>query len=235
MIQKYLILVDEQPQGAVLQNIKTSLKKDGIELVFQEFNPNKYIKRYDDGEIQLEFDAESFKTDLLKVPYFKQLDSIACDYNLIAKVIDGFQIIEIIKSINPHYKKQIILYSAQIENVIENIIKKAGDFEQQKEKLKSLIYCNIDFRKRDNDYEQELVRHIKKEKEFSFEDELIKWFFLRKDDVFNYLFPKYAGKRFEEIATCLQSKTSDSIEFKKDLVEQIISYLSSINDLDETN
>jgi hypothetical protein len=231
MIQKYLILIDEQSQSAVLQNIKTTLKNDGIELVFKEFNPINYQKR-DNGEIQ--FDTESFKTDLLGLPYFKQLDSIVCDYNLITDIIDGFQIIKIIKSINPNYKKQVILYSAQIETVIEDIIK-TGDFEKQKENLKSLIDCNIDFRKRDNDYEQGLVRHVKKEKEFSFEDELIKWFFLRKDDVFNYLFPKYMGKKFEEIATCLQSKTPDSIEFKKDLVEQIISYLSSINGLDETN
>ncbi len=229
MIQKYLILVDEQSQSAVLQNIKTTLKDNGIELVFKEFNPINYQKRDDNGEIS--FDAESFKNELLGLPYFKQLDSIVCDYNLIAGVIDGFQIIKIIKSINPNYKKQVILYSAQIENVIEEIIK-IGDFEKQKENLKSLIDCNIDFRKRDNDYEQELVKHIKKEKEFSFEDELIKWFFLRKDDVFNNIFPKYSGKKFEEIATCLQSKTPDSIEFKRDLAEQIISYLSLINDLD---
>lgn len=231
MIQKYLILVDEQSQSAVLQNITATLKSEGIELIFKEFNPINYQKR-DNGEIF--FDIESFKNDLLNLPYFRQLDSIVCDYNLIAKVIDVFQIIQIIKSINPNYKKQVILYSAQIETVIEDIIK-VGDFEKQKENLKSLINCNIDFRKRDSDYEQGLVRHIKKEKEFSFEDELIKWFFLRKDDVFNYLFPKYSGKRFEEIAICLQSKTPDSMEFKRDLVEQIISYLSSINGFDETN
>ena len=231
MIQKYLILIDEQSQNAVLQNMKATLKKDGIELIFKEFNPINYQKR-ENGEIL--FDTESFKTDLLSLPYFRQLDSIICDYNLIADVIDGFQIIKIIKAINPNYKKQVILYSAQIENVIEDIIK-TGDFEKQKENLKSLIACNIDFRKRDDDYEQGLVKHVKKEKEFSFEDELIKWFFLRKDDTFNYLFPKYAGKKFEEIATDLQAKTPDSIEFKKDLVEQIISYLSLINGLGKIN
>ena len=78
---------------------------------------------------------------------------------------------------------------------------------------------------------QELIKHIKKEKDFSFEDELVKWFSLRKEDTFNYLFPKYKGKKFEEIAYCLQKNTPDSIEFKKDLVEQIISYLSLINGL----
>ena len=36
--------------------------------------------------------------------------------------------------------------------------------KNKKKNLKSLIDCNIDFRKRDNDYEQELVKHVKKEK-----------------------------------------------------------------------
>ena len=44
MIQKHLILVDEQSQSAVLQNIKATLKNDGIELVFKEFNPINYRK-----------------------------------------------------------------------------------------------------------------------------------------------------------------------------------------------
>lgn len=227
MIQKFLILVDEQPQSSVLRNIETILKNDGIELVYKEFNPINYQKR-ENGEIL--FDAESFKADLCGLPYFTRLDSIVCDYNLIAGIIDGFQIIKIIKSINPNYKKQVILYSAQIESVIEDIIR-TDDFEKQKENLKSLIECNIDFRKRDNDYVQELIKHIKKEKDFSFEDELVKWFSLRKEDTFNYLFPKYKGKKFEEIAYCLQKNAPDSIEFKKDLVEQIISYLSLINGL----
>lgn len=227
MIQKFLILVDEQPQSSVLRNIEAILKNDGIELVYKEFNPINYQKR-ENGEIL--FDAESFKADLCGLPYFTRLDSIVCDYNLIAGIIDGFQIIKIIKSINPNYKKQVILYSAQIESVIEDIIR-TDDFEKQKENLKSLIECNIDFRKRDNDYVQELIKHIKKEKDFSFEDELVKWFSLRKEDTFNYLFPKYKGKKFEEIAYCLQKNTPDSIEFKKDLVEQIISYLSLINGL----
>lgn len=227
MIQKFLILVDEQPQSSVLRNIEAILKNDGIELVYKEFNPINYQKR-ENGEIL--FDAESFKADLCGLPYFTRLDSIVCDYNLIAGIIDGFQIIKIMKSINPNYKKQVILYSAQIESVIEDIIR-TDDFEKQKENLKSLIECNIDFRKRDNDYVQELIKHIKKEKDFSFEDELVKWFSLRKEDTFNYLFPKYKGKKFEEIAYCLQKNTPDSIEFKKDLVEQIISYLSLINGL----
>jgi hypothetical protein len=228
MIQKYLILIDEQPQNAVLQNIQTTLRGEGIELVYKEFNPKGYQKREYNGEIL--FDADAFQNDLLDLPYFTRLDSIVCDYNLIDDLINGFQIIKMIKTINSSYKKQVILYSAKIETVIADILE-TKDFEEQRENLKALIECNIEFRKRDRDYEQEVIKHIKKEKDFDFEEEIIKWFLLRKDDTFNYLFPKYAGKKFEELATCVQSKTPDSIEFKKDLVEQVISYLSLINGL----
>lgn len=227
MIQKHLILVDEQSQNAVLQNIQATLRNEGIELIYKEFNPNNYQKR-DNGDIL--FDVESFQKDLMALPYFTRLDSIVCDYNLIANIIDGFQIIKIIKDINSSYKKQVILYSAKIESVIGDILK-SGNFEEQQKNLKALIDCNIEFRKRDKDYEQEVIKQIKKDKDFDFEDELIKWFHLRKDDTFNYLFPKYSGKKFEEIAICVQSKTPDSTEFKKELVEQIISYLSLINGL----
>ena len=97
MIQKFLILVDEQPQSSVLRNIEAILKNDGIELVYKEFNPINYQKR-ENGEIL--FDAESFKADLCGLPYFTRLDSIVCDYNLIAGIIDGFQIIKINTSLN---------------------------------------------------------------------------------------------------------------------------------------
>jgi hypothetical protein len=226
MIQKYLILVDEQSQNVNLEHIKTTLKNDGIELLFKELNPSSYLKRENGEQI---FDYEKFENELNSLPYFKQLDSIVCDYNLITDIINGFQIIKTIKSINPNYKKQIILYSAKIDSVIEDIITK-GDFEAQKDNLKSLIHCNIEFVRRDS-YNQEVIKHIKKEKPFNFEDELIKWFYDNKDDEFNCLFPKYKGKKFGEIAKYLESNTNDSVEFKKELVEQVIAYLSTINGL----
>ena len=228
MIDKYLISIDEQSQNAVLEVIKSNLKKEGINLIYVEFNPLKYQKR--DGR-SLIFDEEKFKKDLLGLQYFEKIDSIVCDYNLIDNVIDGFRIIKIIKEINPYYKKQIILYSAKIDMVIDDILS-GFDFELKKQNLRSLIDCNIDFHKRDVGYEQTVIKHIKKDKEFNFEDELINWFCKRKDDTFNYLFPKYSGRTFGEIASSLKNRENDSLEFKKEIIEQITSYLLKINGLE---
>jgi len=230
MNQKYLILIDEQSQKAELEQIKNTLKGDGIELVYKEYNPTDFTKREDNGEKS--FNYPFFVEALKQLQYFKQLDSIVCDYHL-TDIIDGFEIIKIIKKENTSYKKQIILYSANIDDVIDKIIRRDDDFDTKKNNLKQLVECNIDFVKRDC-FKDEVIKHIKKEKPFSFEDELIKWFESREDDEFNGIFPKYQGKKFGEIAECLRkTKNDDSIEFKKELVGQIIAYLLKINGLED--
>ncbi|HRA73263.1 MAG TPA: hypothetical protein PLB11_10635 [Flavobacterium sp.] len=228
MIQKHLILIDEQPQATTLEKIKNILKKDGIELIYKEINPVSYQKR--DASGNLDFDTENFKKAIIEIEYFKTSGLILCDYNLIAEVVNGYDVIKIIRELNYNNSKKIFLYSAKIEGVISDILTKETDFEKQKESLAKLIDYNIEFIKRDG-YDQEVIKHIKKELEFDFETELIRWFHKRNHDTFNYLFPKYEGKSFGAIAIELESKNPISVEFKKELIEQIISYLSNLNDL----
>lgn len=228
MIQRYLILIDENPQKDTLQSICNTLGKEGIDLVCKEYNPTEYSKRDLDGN--LDFDKERFEMDIQSLHFFKSANIILCDYNLIEGIINGYDIIKIIRDLKYSPKRKIILYSARIDDVISEILKDEKDFERQKESLTNLIGYNIEFIRRDG-YDQEVFKFIRKEPDFDFETELVKWFHKRDKDEFNYLFPKYKGKSFGEIAIELESKTTDSIEFKKDLVEQIIAYLSTINNL----
>ncbi len=228
MVQKHLILIDEKEQKETLKSIKSTLKNDGFELIYTELNPMNFQIRDTFGNI--DFDVESFKSTLSSIEYFKSADVILCDYNLISGVVNGYDIIKIIRELNYNNKKKIILYSAEIGDAISNILNTNADFEQTKDDLIVFINCNIEFIKRTG-YDQEVIKSIKKDPEFDFEEELIKWFYKRNEDTFSYLFPKYEGKSFNEIALDLERKTSQSIEFKKELVEQIIAYLSNINGL----
>lgn len=229
MIQKHLILVDEKEQKETLKSIKSTLKNDGFELIYTELNPMNFQIRDEFGNI--DFDVESFKSKLCSIEYFKSADVILCDYNLISGVVNGYDIIKIIRELKYNNKKKIILYSAEIGEAISNILKTNSDFERTKEDLITFINCNIEFIKR-NGYDQEVIKNIRKEPEFDFETELVKWFYKRDKDVFNYLFPKYKGKFFVEIAKELEDKTPTSLAFKKELIEQIIAYLSTINGLE---
>ena len=229
MERKYLILIDEQSQEDTLKSIKKSLKNDGIDLIYKELNPVNSLKRAGDGNLY--FNEVDFKKSLEDIDFFKFADKILCDYNLIADVVTGYDIIKLIRELGYNKNKQIILYSAEIGGVIKSILLSDDNFEKQKEALVKLVGNNIDFINRPG-YDQEVIKAIKKNPEFDFESELIKWFHNRNNDTFNYLFPKYQGKSFGEIAFELESKTSDSIQFKKDLIEQIIAYLVTINELE---
>ena len=128
------------------------------------------------------------------------------------------------------------LIKEKIDSDIDGIVKDLNitvdnNFEDQVNKLQKITTSNILFVKRD-DYFKEVLTNINKEKEFNFENELTEWFHKRNEDTFNYLFPKYIGKTFGEIAIELESKSSNSIQFKKDLIEQIIAYLVTINKLE---
>lgn len=229
MERKYLILIDEQSQDYTLKSIKKSLKNDGIDLIYKELNPVNSLKRAGDGKLY--FNEVDFKKILEDIEFFKFADKILCDYNLIADVVTGYDIIKIIRELGYNKNKQIILYSAEIGGVIKSILLSDDNFEKQKEALVNLVENNIDFINRPG-YDQEVIKAIKKNPEFDFESELIKWFHNRNNDTFNYLFPKYQGKSFGEIAIELESKSTDSIQFKKDLIEQIIAYLVTINELE---
>ena len=63
MVQKHLILVDEQSQNERLERISKTLKKDGIELIYEEINPNDFSKRLESGD--LEFDKHALKKILV--------------------------------------------------------------------------------------------------------------------------------------------------------------------------
>ena len=228
MMQKYLILIDDHSQYAKLEQIKNTLDvNENIELTYKEYNPTDFQKR-ENGDVV--FNKEAFIKDLKQLPFLYEIDSIVCDYHL-GDMINGFEILKIIKEAIPHYKKQIILYSTDINKVIGGIIEGA-DFESKRNNVKYLVSFNPEFVNKDG-FEQMLIPHLKSQEPFSFEDELIKWFRSRKEDEFNYLFPKYQGKKFEEVAECLKADSQDSIEFKQELIQQIIAYLSKINDLSD--
>lgn len=60
--------------------------------------------------------------------------------------LKGIDMIEMLYSLRPHYRKQVVIYSAQIDEVIDDIItKRAKGFEQQVEMLKILAQNDIHY------------------------------------------------------------------------------------------
>lgn len=162
MEQRYLILVDEQSQEDRLKRIARNLRNEGILLVYEEINPNECSVRKDNGDLSL--DKVALKNKLASVSFLSHLDVFATDYNLVTDELKGIDMIEMLYSLRPHYRKQVVIYSAQIDEVIDDIItKRAKGFEQQVEMLKILAQNDIHYLRGEGEFENEFKSLIAKE------------------------------------------------------------------------
>lgn len=154
MEQRYLILVDEQSQEDRLKRIARSLRNEGILLVYEEINPNECSVRKDNGDLSL--DKVALENKLASISFLSHLDVFATDYNLVTDELKGIDMIEMLYSLQPHYRKQVVIYSAQIDEVIDDIItKRAKGFKQQVEMLKILAQNDIHYLSGEGEFENE--------------------------------------------------------------------------------
>lgn len=225
---KHLILVDEQSQTDRLKRISENLKKDGIELVYEEINPNDYSSRLESGD--LEFDKEALMSKLGSIRFLSHLDIFATDYNLVEDVLKGEDLIRMLYNLLPHYRNKVIVYSAQIEDVITNIIKRADGFEQQIMMLKLLAQNEINYLSSDGEFENKIKQLIIKEPDLTIDSRLADSLCALDNENFRCIIPEYTGKRISEIGKMLLTKGEDAIALRRSITEHIMANITSILD-----
>ena len=226
---KHLILVDEQSQTDRLERISENLKKDGIELVYEEINPNDYSNRLESGD--LEFDKNALKKKLLSIRFLSHLDIFATDYNLVEDELKGIDLIAMLYELLPHYNKKIIMYSAQIEDVINNIITKRADgFKQQITMLKLLAQNEINYLSSDGEFENKIKQLIIKEPDLTIDSRLADSLCALDNENFKCIIPEYTDKRISEIGKMLLTKAEEAIALRRSITEHIMANITSILD-----
>lgn len=230
MEQRHLIVVDEQSQTDRLERMCRSLGADGIQLIYQEINPNKFINRQKNGDLKIDRDA--LKGELRSIPFLPHLDVFATDYNLVDEELKGIDLIEMFYEISPYYQKKVVIYSAQIEEVINNIItKRVSGFEQQVSMLKLLAQNKIDYLSSDGKFEQIFKNLIVDETDITIEARLAESLQAIDNDKFKCSIPKYSDKRLKEIGELLLAKDKyETIKLKKEITDHIMAYITSIQD-----
>lgn len=228
MERKHLILVDEQSQTDRLKRISENLKKDGIELVYEEINPNDYSSRLESGD--LEFDKGALMSKLGSIRFLSHLDIFATDYNLVEDVLKGEDLIRMLYNLLPHYRNKVIVYSAQIEDVITNIIKRADGFEQQIMMLKLLAQNEINYLSSDGEFENKIKQLIIKEPDLTIDSRLADSLCALDNENFRCIIPEYTGKRISEIGKMLLTKGEDAIALRRSITEHIMANITSILD-----
>jgi hypothetical protein len=148
---------------------------------------------------------------------------IICDYNLGGDDLNGFEIIRILRN-EIGTKKRIILYSSNIDNVIDKILE--GNKDEITAKISDLVNSNIsEFCKKNNHLEESMIKYLDEESEFStdkfFELELYKY----GDYTFQSVYDKFENKRLSEIANLIANQPHEGERLKKELIEQVIAHM----------
>lgn len=228
MEQRYLILIDEQSQKDRLLQIARNLKNDGIQLVYKEINPNDCTVRSDNGDLTL--DRNALKNKLKSVSFISHLNVFATDYNLVSDELKGIDMIEMLYSVLPNYRKKVVIYSAQIDDVINNIItERAKGFEQQVKMLKILAQNDIHYLRGEGEFENEFKSLIAKEPDITIDSRLIEGLQTLDCDNLKCSIPGYTDKKISEIGDLLLKKGSDVVALRKNIVDHILAYITSIN------
>lgn len=225
MVQRHLIVVDEQSQENRLKRISDNLKGDGIELIYKEINPSHCTKRQENGDKV--FDVDSFTQLLKDIPFLDHLDVFATDYNLIAGQLKGINVVSIFNGIMPFYRKRMVIYSAQIETVIGDILT-GKSFDVQQAMLKLITQHEIEYMTSEGEFENKFKRLIEKEPNISLESRLSEAMRAIDSGDINCALPSFDNKTLSEIANLLSSKEEQSVLLKKEITDHILAYITSV-------
>ena len=223
MEQRHLIVVDEQPQTDALKRISESLKRDGIELVSEEIDPSKYKKRLENGDVV--FDRDSFAEAIMSVPFINHLDVFATDYNLIENLLKGIDVVQLLSEIRPFYKKRIVIYSAQIETVIGDILT-GKSFEEQQAMLQLITQHDIKYMTSAGEFENKFKHLIEKEPNITIDARLAESMMAIDSGEVSCAIPSFEKLTLGEIAKLLLSKEEQSIVLRKELTDHIMACIT---------
>ena len=222
------MLVDEQSQADRLKRIAASLKNDGIALVYKEINPIAYQKRTEKGD-DISFDKDAFAQALREVPFIHHLDVFATDYNLIEEQLKGIDVLSLFSDINLYYRKKVVIYSAQIESVIGDLLTRGeGTFEEQVSMMKLLTRYDVDYLKSSGEFENKFKNLLEKEPDMTIDDRMIESMLAINRDKIHCSIPPYEDKTIVEIGKLLQSRDSQAIAIRKEMTDHIMAIITKV-------
>ncbi|WP_223599561.1 hypothetical protein [Chryseobacterium sp. GVT01B] len=231
-MQKNCIIFDNEDQSEEIEKLERDAKlRYGITLTCEQFNVGSTEKTefLTSGKIDISKVITEFKKKFSRGANFH---IAAFDWDLGDDKIDGVELIRLLNADKIMLKTPKILYSGLLEDKIsgqldafkKNQIKKDGLLKR----IKALIKIDIkDFVERDG-YEQEIISTILKEEDsldFLIEKELEKF----PEMIFKNRFvsDSFNGKSFKEVNVLICNNDRLRNEFKKEIIEQVIAYLTT--------
>ena len=232
MMIKRILLIDNEDLSETISEIEDLGKNQNIAI---ECYP-LYIGLPDGNDVinsQGKIDV-SLVRDKFLVQYSNlRFHMVASDFQLNDETIDGVKILNQFKSFPNTRKAKRILYSSELTEIIQGYLEdyKEGnkDFEASWKNFKALIQLDIlDFLQRD-EMEKPIVDNIRRVIEND-EDFLIDELLGNGSLSFNSSIEIYEGLNFSEIAEKISSNDSQSLNFKKRLINLAVAHSAYLKD-----
>lgn len=261
MTDKFCIIIDDEDQDEIVENLKTDAGGRGIRLNCYQLNPQDeaYLKDVgDEARPEYVIDIEKIVESLKTINYrYAKVDVIACDFFLQDDHVNGFEIIRKLRG-QLNYKKGVILYSANLETVIREILLghrlneqvnriisliradvpanlEAGireilssSLREQIDRIRNLTRANILDFTDKDKYRLAIVAALAHDP-FTLESELDSLLNSHRDLTFQSVFPPLSGKKVSEIISEIDSGSTNGKKFQKAILENAIAHMIELN------
>jgi hypothetical protein len=228
-MNKNCLIIDNTDQSATIERLISKGVKRGIIIDCDQFNVGSAVEDEllsQDGKIDIGKVVHKFRERYGE----KAFHIVAIDWRLNDDNIDG---VELIKNFTAsHILKHTpkILYSGGLEQILTS---KIGEFKKSQDQNALLIYIQTlikndfkDFVDR-SEYEDDILRYLEsmgESMDIIIEDEFKKFPDLKFKNIF--VNKKFNGKTFMEISRILESDDKLRNNFKNEIIQQIIAYLT---------
>jgi len=229
---KNLLIIDNDEQSEAIIELKAQATKKGITLNCYPFyiglpDGNDVINAA--GKIDSTLVGEKFEKEYGSIRFHM----VASDFKLNDDLIDGITIIKKFNNITNTAKAKKILYSSELEEIVQDYLNdhksNKKSFNETWDKFKTLIKIDIvDFVKRE-EMEGKIISYIEKVEDDN-NDFIVDNLLANGDLKFKALLEIYNDLNLNEIAEKITKNDSQSVNFKKKLIELAIAELIELKD-----
>ena len=226
--KKCILVVDDKPQTATINGIKTKLFSE-FDLDFIPIRTTGAKLKKDNSE---DLDVNKLRIYVEEKIRSKHIDIALTDFDLeCGDEFTGLDVIYMVREMRP--KLKFFIYSGNWNKVITSVVGKAynqATIEELVEGINKLIKAQILDCIDRTDYQYRLVEYLRKEQNDSVEQRLIKLLRSNKDLIFQSCYPEFKEKSFGEIADIIENNSDmRSEEWIDAILSQTIAYLTTIN------
>ena len=228
-MEKRCLIIDNNDQSAEIEKLVRDGKSKGLTIECYQFNVGSTfdVDLLTDGKISIEKVISEFKKRFKKVSF----NLVAFDWDLSDPEINGLELLRQFEHSKLIRNTDKLLYTGLLADRLSSMLDAFKSDELTKTALlahiKTLIKIDIkDFVGREN-YEQDIIRLLEKSEDsidLIIEGELRKFPELRFRN--SFVSDHFNGKTFLEISEILENDDRLRNDFKREIIQQVIAYLT---------